>query len=616
MQIPVSPLVSYIRKYLLAFLFAFVWSACTYDPGNEITVRQIEKANPVSTLVLPDFKAGDTVFLFQTTDIKFKVGVDKGEIKGVRLSLRSDGANSVLISSEPEGLLRIYVGYGGLSTGVYTATVEIESTAATNSIADRLGKEIVTTVQTFPIKVDTEPPPVPKITLSESNGFLKASWKPYLKKNFKAYHVSYGIESGYYTKKLVLAITDPQKTFVIDSNYVTGHPVEFQVVTETVAGLASDKVTYFSNPNKLEMSYSFTDSMVNIKWNKPTFKGAFKSYTIGNGGASPLAEISNINDTTFSYKADAVLGLGANVFVIYKTLRDWYAGYSLSASVNETVESQTLNFPGRLSYNSSLGKLFAFDWVTRNVNAYNLDFTLASQAQISGGADPYIADAGAYGYHINGLTVVRFDLLSGAETSHDELSSIPNTNITSASADGIITMAGTIRLGGNPPTPFTQLKQFGSDVFIHFQAPFYNEPLTYSLVSGNGKYVHFPNQGHFKRLENGVLTMIGENLFNIIAFRPDNNEELITRKLDGSVVILNASDLSVKRTIPIPQPSYSFRFYDPVTNTVLFDREYSDVRYIVSVETGNVVMQFKSTIVRNYINGTIFIDYGKCKKLL
>jgi hypothetical protein len=613
MHIPVSPLVDYLRKSLFIFLVVLAWSACTFDPGNEITVREVEKPNTVSTLSLTDIKPGDTIFLFETTDIKFKVGVDKGEIKNVRIGTTQASAN-VAVNNEGEGVVRIHVGSGGLRTGTYTVMLEIESTAGTNSMADRLGQETIITVQTFPLKVDTEPPPVPTISLSEVNGYLKASWQPYLKKNFKSYRVSYGVENGYYGKMRVVEITDPQKTFVIDSNFVTGHVIHFEVKTETVTGIATDRVAYYTNP-MAEMTYSFADSMATIKWNRPRFKGAFKSYTIGNGNGSQLAEITNVNDTTFTYKADAMLGVGTYASVTYQSVSNWYAGYSVSASVNETVESQTLNFPGSLSYNQSLGKLFAFDNTTRKLNAYNLDFTLANQVQVSGTAVPYIAQAGPYGYHINGVSVVRFDLLSGAETSHDELAPIPNTYITSASADGIISMAGSIRFGGNPPTAFTQLKQFGSDAFIHFQAPFYNEPLKYPLVSGNGKYVRFPNQGQLKRLENGVLTDIGDNLFNVLAFRPDNNEELITLAPDGSIVVLNSSDLSVKRTLPVPVAGYRFSFYDPVTNTVLYQQDYSYERYILSLDTGKIT-QFKSSIVRNYINGTIFIDYAKSKKLI
>ena len=587
--------------------------SCNYDPGDEITFHQIERVPPIASLSLNGIPPGDTILLFQSADIGFSAGVDKGEIKHIEARVDNRTIESY-ISNEGQGSFRIYVGSGGLASGTYRLSLEIVSTAATNSIADKLGVETVTTTRVWPLRVDIDQPPAPELVFSESNGFLKVSWEPYVKKNFSSYQVTYGASQYGYNSTRTILISDAQQSFWIDSSYVTGFPLTFEVVTNTVSSFNVGRGDYHHLPLFI-MEYEPADSTVSLAWTKPKFANALKSYVVTENSEARV-ELDNINDTTYRFKLDAICGQRSTISVVFKPSYNGYRDWFFEEDVVEPVLLATLSGPSSFTYNMTLKKLFRFNNSNGKLLSYDEDFAPAGELQLSG-VKPSIPGLGNYGYYIEGNSVVRVDLTTGETTSHEESGEIPNTGITSASSTGLVSMSGTVNSQSGPPIAFTQIKQFAADEFIYFrgQKIFETSPPPAAILSDDGKYAYFYGDGEVYRINGPDLTSIGK-VSVIVDFRMDDNEELLTTSgLRDVVRIYNTADLSLNRTISAPEAGFTFSFYDPVTNTLLFQNPSSWVKYIIDVESGEVRV-IKSAAVYRYISGSIFLDDRHYKKVL
>ena len=160
---------SFHSPFAGAMLFLGVIS-CTYDPGNELTFREVDQIPVTGTFSLDTIAESDTIILYQTSDINFTVDLDRGEIKEVQAY--AEGRKLESYVTDGKGAARVYVGYGGLSTGTYALSLEIISSTASKSVADNLGLETTTIKKSWPLKVDIDPPPTPDLKFSVSYGFL------------------------------------------------------------------------------------------------------------------------------------------------------------------------------------------------------------------------------------------------------------------------------------------------------------------------------------------------------------------------------------------------------------------------------------------------------------
>jgi hypothetical protein len=598
----------------LFFVILIILMSCTYDPGNEITFKQIDPVSVTGTFSLDDIPEGDTIVLYQTLDLKFTIGVDKGEIKGVRAYANTKQLEAYV--NNGKGTLKLYVGYGGLGTGTYALTLEIISSAATNSIADNLGLETRTIKKSWLVKVDIDPPPIPNLKFSQAGGFLKVSWDPYLKKNFTSYDITYGVEDQ---KMRFVQIKDPLKSFWIDSSYVTGFQVNFQVQTNTILGFSRTDGFYVDSP-QLKTQYTEADCTITLQWTRARFEQAIKSYVISENGVV-IKEFQNVGDTTYKFKLDAVCGVPVNVDVSYQPMYSRYRTWKLFGGVSQPLALQTLNIINNefiiWKYNTTLGKLIGFNYNTSEWNMYDRNFISDPVLKISTlGVYPAIPVQGNYGYFMSGSSVVRFDLSTGEQTSHQELGTLTGASIASASGTGIVSMIGNIQWPNGPRNEFSQIKQFSADEYIYFSTDSYNYHPTYAMLSGDGKYAYFPRTGKLYLVGTSSLTLIGDLPGAVIDFRPDDNEELITFRPLEDVKIYRTADLSLKRTIPCPKAGYTYQFYDPVTNTVMFTNPSFDyLKYIVHIETGEIT-EVKCAEVKNYINGSLFFTETLYRKIL
>lgn len=597
-------------------------TSCAYDPGNEVTFRQVEQIPVVATFSLDSIAEGDTIILYQTSDIKFSVDVDRGEVKGVYAYVSDRKLDSYL--ADGRGSARVYVGYGGLATGTHTLSLEIISSTATQSIADNLGLETVTIKKSWPLKIDIDPPPAPNLKFSAQDGFLKVSWDPYLKKNFASYKVTYSVEdySTHYSKTRTIQITDPVKSSWIDSSYVIGYPVQFEVSTNTVYSSSTGRSLYQDSP-QLRMEYTAADCTVTLSWTKAKFESALKSYTVTENQVR-RAELPTASDTTCSFKINAICGQGVQLSVSFTPEYSGYRAWAINTVVSEPIPLNTLNVATNaailFTYNTTLNKLIAFDYNTRRFFLCDSNFTpTRTSYQISPiGSHPSIPGQGNYGYFIAEEKVVRFDLTTGEETIHAEPGVLSNTQMMSASGTGLVSMFGTLRWPNGSRSNFTEIKNFSSDEFIYFKSQSIYESASpaFALLSDDGKYAYFPWTAELYLVGASQLTLIGDVPARVADFRTDNNEELITYVSSGDVRIYNTADLSLKRTVPPPEAGFTFQFYDPVTNTVLFRNSdsFSYVKYIVHIDTGET-RKVRSVDVSSYINGSIFITETNYKKL-
>ena len=611
---------NFLRCSCACGIFLLGAMSCTYDPGNEITLRQIEQIPVRATFSLDSMTEGDTIILYQTSDIRFSIGVDKGEVKGVGAYISERRLDSYVADGSVTA--RVYVGYGGFASGTYTLSIEVISTTATGSVADKLGLETSTMRKSWPLKIDIDPPPTPNLKFSSSDGFLKVTWDPYLKKNFTSYKVTYSVEdylTHYFTTRTV-QINDPVKSFWIDSSYVAGYQVQFEVSTNTLYSFSTGRGRYQHSP-QLSLEYTAADCTVRLNWTKIKFERAFKSYTVTENNV-PRAELLEASDTACTFKLNPVLGQDAQLGVVFTPQYEAYRPWEVKTAVSEPIPLSTLNVAKNaailFTYNTTLKKLIAFDYNTRQFFLCDSDFSPTSiQYQISQvGSHPSIPGQGTYGYFMGVEEVVRFDLTTGEEARHAEPGVLSNTQILSASGTGNISMFGTLRWSSGARSNFTQVKNFSADEFIYFksQTIYESSPPAYAVLSDNGEYAYFPWTSQLYRIGTSQLTLIGEVPASVADFRVDNNEELVTYVPSGSVMIYNTADLSLKRTISPPEPGFTFQFYDPVTNTVLFRKLFSYTKYIVHIDTGET-KQIKSVDVSSYINGSIFVSEKSYKKL-
>ncbi len=215
--------------------------------------------------IAPEF---DTLTIFTSKNISFNFNTDGLGIHSVGFSIPGDSW------SFEEGHGTFTVRPENLVAGYHDLTATIRTHSGTGSMADNMNAEHLVTQKKWRVLVDGRQGP--EITPTKSitpEGYLKFTWPKCDQYNFSAY----GLVGRIGDKVLAEMIEDPDVTYYIDSNYVTGI-IDFEVQCHTVTyafptlGDSYDEIQYASQMYIEELGM---DSL-RISWDKSDYNAKYK----------------------------------------------------------------------------------------------------------------------------------------------------------------------------------------------------------------------------------------------------------------------------------------------------------------------------------------------------
>ena len=175
----------------ISCLLVIMFVSCTYTP-EEKYFAEIQQILPQASITLNTYNEKDTIYLYEATNFQFTISTSVS----IKTSTIMMGSKSLFTTSAASGTF--FIAYENLKTGTYELKIQFTSTSGTGSLADKKGIETVEVWRKWVLVIDVDPPPTPVIQTSKQNGFLKVSWTPYLKKNFKNYVLTINRPYGKY----------------------------------------------------------------------------------------------------------------------------------------------------------------------------------------------------------------------------------------------------------------------------------------------------------------------------------------------------------------------------------------------------------------------------------
>jgi hypothetical protein len=564
-------------------LLILVACACTYTLEEVDYMVDVKPAVPKGTISLEEFSDQDTIFLSRATEFQYKVdGV--GLTNSTAIVILFDG-QEIQSSSNPWGTF--FLGEPRLKTGTHKLKISFKAPSGSGSLSDRVGTEFLEVWREWTLVSDIDPPPVPEITKSVENGFLKLSWPKYARRNFVKYQVSF--EYHPYFQNKVIDITDRNKNFFVDTTYSAGYEILIKVALQNEVATSNSGIVVSEN-----QSFSFvynSDSTVDMKWRKVKYTGTFKSFVVSldkPGISDPkTTTITNALDTTLHLKADVVfphtLQLSFRMLDKFGVER-----YTKSEYINNPSNApQTLNADAWY-YNPTLGKVMAYDFGQLML----LNTALEVEKTLRNG-DFSMPWPGRFIYYPTTGAIAQRNLI----TDEIKLISIPGVYAPTVSPTAVsgadnnlvnyyaydLTHAFDRRLIRGTADMSTNTLLNETDVEYD---PKTTIPPVVDQLSDDGRYFYTRNQGSLYSVSGATQTYIGhfQNVGGFYGFRPDNNDEIITRFTPTNIV--KSSDLTILRTLNLPETGFILRSYDPATKHLLYYKTGADRCYLVNIDTG------------------------------
>jgi hypothetical protein len=558
-------------------------TACTFTPEGEY-FKEIPKTNTVDLISLSDYENEDTIRIYQATEFKFEVSTNKGNINDVEVLVdgqsqqhRMDDVNKYSFQ-----ISNIWTNF---KTGTYDLKITFKHHSYSGSLGDKEGTEIVDVWKKWTLVVDLEAPPKPVLKLSEENGFLKISWDPFLKPNFKSYIIDISLNDSY---KKRITLTDPAHAYLIDSAYVTGFRMKYSLSVQTVY-TESYATSEFNEPQNVHMTYHPSDSTANVTWNKPRFYGAFKSYKVKKFFDADSTIISSVNDTTVMVKfKKVILGKDLGITLRINPVNNYYGAFTCYTTVTNPCDTKKMSgTPKSLKYDVVRNEIAG---TKSNLVCYYNSLLEETDSITTNTPYPVIPVGNFLVYGINS-SLVQYDLSSQTESrinvvSGSSPSSLQRTT-TGRVSYGYIVHNGFYRYVEN-------IYDFSTSTFIYQNTITYlssSVQYTNPELSIDGQYAYFYKDLSMYKVNANGLQLIGKLSSNesLIAFREDNPEEfLVEIKGSNDIEIHSSSDLSLKRTILAPAGNVYYQSYDPGSKRILFSTRQSEDIFFVHIETGEI----------------------------
>jgi hypothetical protein len=573
----------HVRR-LLAVAVILIAFSCTYTLDEVDYIVDIKQTEPKGTVSLDDFADQDTIFLAKPTSFQYKILGTQPQ-NGFESEVYYDETR-IVKSENLQGSFTI--SDQRLTTGVHELMIGFKTPSKNGSLADRSGIEFAKVWRTWKVVVDVEPPPAFEITKSIENGFLKISWPKYGKRNFVKYQVT-GSYHPYLNNKFI-DITDPDQNFFIDTTYSAGYDIRISVTVQNQVTSVENSVVV-NEPQDFGFVYHPEDSTVDMTWRKVEYPGAFKSFVISvkNAGMpdSDVTIITKASDTT----------LTANVDVLFPHTKEILFRMFDKFGVERFSKSEYIHNPSNASltlnadawyYNATLGKVIAYDF--GQIKTLNAAMEVESAFSVGNFSMPwpgrliYYPVANAIAQRNLVTNEVRQYTVSGVNTPTVTPRAVIGANNELVNYDAYdLTVAWDRRyIRGTVDMTTNALL---SEIDVDWD-PKVNNPPVVDQLSDDGRYVYLRNQGVLYSVNGATRTHIGnlQNVGGFYSFRPDNNDEIITFIRPTNIV--RSSDLSIIRTLHLPESGYYLNNYDPATKHILYSKPGANKCYVVNIDTG------------------------------
>jgi len=576
-------------------LLLFIFVSCQYELPDDKYFNDISKDAPKSFISLADYDNNDTIYIYQPTQFQFSITSAHQYVSKVDVLL-----GSTVISSFTSGNGVFNIDLFNWTPITSTLKIQFTANSGTGSLADHLGGETVTVWRSWVLIVDTNPPPTPTITVSNSNGFLQLNWPAFKKPTFIKYIVypGHNIQSGE-----SIEIKNQNTTSYVDSSYVGGSNT-YRVSIVTTYG-QSDATLTVNSPQSATYHYSAPDSLVTLVWKRQRYDGAVKNITISENGTIIDVIGSTVTDTTYSFNLkNAAFGSSSSISLTVNASHPYpgYEPFSFTVSIDNPTNAPHIianRQPGnnqQIYFYSQSNGLVAYNQKDGYTRIYNSAMKLVDSIHTVVFSAPY---PGRYFYYNPWIdnSIIQRDLTTGATKTFTPSGNGYVSNLF-ASSSGFVSYSLEDPVHGDFSVGLININtRTMIDIRLY-------------RLSDDGRYA---NNGPL------IFTYDGSQFSNMIMapiidgrFRPDNNDELISTA--SPTVIVNSSDGSILRTITPPDNSYTWKSYDPTTHMLLYTKAGSYKAYLIDIDT-NSIKTINATGIA-FLNGTLFDVNGNYLKIL
>lgn len=581
-------------------LLGIMFLSCTYEP-EEKYFAEIQQVLPQASISLNSHNEKDTIYLYEATNFQFTISTSVP----IKASTVLMGPKQLFTTYADTG--NFFIAYENLRTGTYELKIQFTSTSGTGSLADKKGIETVEVWRKWVLVIDVDPPPAPVIQTANQNGFLKISWTPFLKKNFKNYLLTINRPYG-----KNVTITNPQLYSYIDSAYVGGEPVGFQVAVSTNIHTVYGENVVVNDPQAISVQFNTADSTAILSWRKSRFENAFKEVVITEN-EKLRKTITDPEDTSLVLKLNEVMfGLRSTINVTINAKYP-YANYKPSSvteyndnplGAKRTEPNQVLYYnkvlDAIMGYSSSYGLLRRYDHSMKSVDSIRVNGSFSL---------PY---PGNYLYYISVGGVTQLNLLT-KETKSISTKGFYKSVITPIVVSGANNQLVCYSL---IDTTYPWDNRYNRGIVDLTSNTIISQSDTeYDPKSGYYEPTILSDDGRYARNRQALFTITGNAVtqsafLNSVGydFRPDNNDELIFR--GTPTTIIKTSDLTTLRTLTPPVSGYFRKSYDPATKTILYMGDNVNEVYLINIDTQIVTtVKARSNSCVSLVNGILF-DYN------
>ncbi|MEQ9412613.1 MAG: hypothetical protein RIF39_02210, partial [Cyclobacteriaceae bacterium] len=367
-----------------------------------------------------------------------------------------------------------------------------------------------------------------------------------------------------------------------------------EVETYNTSGSTSSDQLDLNDRFTLSGTYNFSDSTVQLKWDKADFEGAFKSYTLIDNSISweKLATIETVTDTTITFRPNPLLfGIYYRYYAFINPLNSSPLGLANSDVflVKNITQNPTLTpAPIWLSHNSTLGLIFGTSlnsqWVTRYDDQLNM-----GEEIIDLPSKYFVPFTGNKIYYTNNeIGIIQRNLETGDEKNID-IESLTTGGIFTNPSIGVCSDNEIVAFGyrahdvsGSTLVSHVDIYNMATDVRLYHKEIAGSTIPPLPVISSNGTYAKLDNNVIGKVGATDIQALYGfSNTF--YDFRQDNESEFIT--VGSPLIYIHDSETgTVKRTISIG--GFYFRGYDPGSKHILLAQAGSETSQVVNIETG------------------------------
>lgn len=283
-----------IKQILIIPTVAICLSGCEYKI-DDLSFTDVKKTVYNTTV---DLGSTDSIFyVCGTTRLTYNANLSNDKIKSAYFYLD----NKPLTTNDQDKGCIIE---STTSVGEHILTLELTTLTSSNSLACKLGVEMVTKQYSWKIvMLGSQPEKLKMLRIYPEDGRLRVEWEKSRMTGFTKYELTkhFVLKEGgriIYTT----AITNKNQNSYIDSTYVGG-PIYYFLKLYVGGNYSVSDTLYFNDPLSI-VTVKNSNSDCFIKWTKCKYPRNFGGYrligNVVNGNNETLVNSTNINDTSYA----------------------------------------------------------------------------------------------------------------------------------------------------------------------------------------------------------------------------------------------------------------------------------------------------------------------------